>query len=83
MSNRQEKYNLNQQIYENSDKTIKIFKIRKYASIKYIAVKVYEKRRLRNKYSYEYDLIHSIKNEGIINILSSSEDHNYYYMEME
>ena len=83
MSNRQEKYNLNQQIYENSDKTIRIFKIRKYASIKYIAVKVYEKRRLRNKYSYEFDLIHSIKNEGIINILSSSEDHNYYYMEME
>ena len=83
MSNRQEKYNLNQQIYENSDKSIRIFKTRKYASIKYIAVKVYEKRKLRNKYSYEYDLIHSIKNEGIIDILSSSEDHNYFYMEME
>ncbi len=83
MSNHNEKYNLNQQIYENSDKSIKIFKTRKYASIKYIAVKVYEKRRLRNKYSYEYDLIHSIKNEGIVNILSSSEDHNYYFMEME
>ena len=82
-SNHQEKYNLNQQIYENSDKTIKIFKTRKYASIKYIAVKVYEKRRHRNKYSYEYDLIHSIKNEGIIDIIASSEDSNYYYMEME
>ena len=82
-SNHQEKYNLNQQIYENSDKTIKIFKTRKYASIKYIAVKVYEKRRHRNKYSYEYDLIHAIKNEGIIDIISSSEDYNYFYMEME
>ena len=68
-SNHQDKYNLNQQIYENSDKTIKIFKIRKYASIKYIAVKVYEKRRHRNKYSYEYDLIYTIKNEGIIDII--------------
>jgi serine/threonine-protein kinase ULK4 len=83
MSNRGEKYNLNQQIYENSDKSIKIYKTRKYASIKYIAVKVYEKRRLKNKYSYEYDTINNIKNEGIINILSSSEDYNYYYMEME
>ncbi len=83
MSNRSEKYNLNQQIYENSDKSIKIYKTRKYASIKYIAVKVYEKRRTRNKYSYEYEIIHNIKNEGILNILSSSEDYNYYYMEME
>ena len=83
MSKNQEKYNLNQQIYENSDKSIRIFKTRKYDSIKYIAVKVYEKRKLRNIYSYEYELIHSIKNEGIVNILSSSEDQNYYYMEME
>ena len=83
MSKNQDKYNLNQQIYENSDKSIRIFKTRKYASIKYIAVKVYEKRRLRNKYSYEYDLIHTIKNEGIVNILSSFEDHSYFYMEME
>ena len=72
MSNHQEKYNLNQLIYENSDKSIRIFKTRKNFSIKYIAVKVYEKRKLRNKYSYEYDLIHSIKSEGIIDIISSS-----------
>ena len=79
----QEKYKLNKKIYENSDKSIRIYKTRKYASIKYIAIKVYEKRRHRNKYSYEFDLVHSIKNEGIINVLGSSEDHTYYYMEME
>ena len=83
MSTLQEKYKLNQKIYENSDKTIRIYKTRKYASIKYIAVKVYEKRRHKNKYSYEFDLVHTIKNEGIINVLGSSEDYNYYYMEME
>ena len=36
-------YNLNDQIYENSDKTIKIFKTRRFGTIKYIAVKVYKK----------------------------------------
>ena len=82
MSNHQN-YNLNEQIYENSDKTIKIFKTRKYASIKYIAVKVYNKKYLRSKYSYEYDLIHSIKSEGLLDIITSSEDYNYFYMEME
>ena len=83
MPNHHQNYNLNQQIYENNDKSIRIFKVRKYASIKYIAVKVYNKKYLRNKYSYEYDLIHSIKSEGLVNILASSEDYNYYYMEME
>ena len=76
-------YNLNEQIYENSDKTIKIFKTRLTSSIKYIAVKVYSKKHLRNKYSYEYEIIHNIKGEGILNVLSSSEDSNYFYMETE
>ena len=76
-------YNLNEQIYENNDKTIKIFKTRLTSSIKYIAVKVYSKKHLRNKYSYEYEIIHNIKGEGILNVLSSSEDSNYFYMETE
>ena len=76
-------YNLNEQIYENNDKTIKIFKTRFSSSIKYIAVKVYSKKNLRIKYSYEYEIIHNIKGEGILNVLSSSEDSNYYYMETE
>ena len=76
-------YTLNEQIYENSDKTIKIFKTRHLSSIKYIAVKVYTKRYHKNKYSYEYDIIHKIKGDGILNIISSSEDSNYFYMEEE
>ena len=73
-------FNLNDQIYENSDKSIKIFKTRFSSSIKYIAVKVYSKKNNRNKYSYEYDTIHNIKGEGILNIISSAEDSNYFYM---
>ena len=47
MSKNQEKYNLNQLIYENRDKSIRIFKTHIYDSIKYIAVKVYEKKNLK------------------------------------
>ena len=83
MPNPSPNYSLNEQIYENSDKSIKIFKTRHLSSIKYIAVKVYSKRHQRNKYSYEYDIIHNIKGEGILNIISSSEDSNYFYMEEE
>ena len=83
MQNSSLNYNLNEQIYENNDKTIKIFKTRRTSSIKYIAVKVYSKKKVRNKYSYEYELIHNIKGEGILNILSYSEDSNYFYMETE
>ena len=46
-------------------------------------MKVYSKKNLRNKYSYEYEIIHNIKGEGILNVLSSSEDSNYFYMETE
>ena len=83
MSNSFINYNLNEQIYENSDKSIKIFKTRRNASIKYIAVKVYSKKNMRNKYSYEYEIIHNIKGEGILNIISSCEDPSFYYMEEE
>ena len=80
MSNSHQNFNLNEQIYENTDKSIKIFKTRLSSSIKYIAVKVYSKKNLRNKYSYEYDTIHNIKGEGILNIISSTEDSNFFYM---
>ena len=80
MSNSHQNFNLNEQIYENSDKSIKIFKTRLSSSIKYIAVKVYSKKNLRNKYSYEYDTIHNIKGEGILNVISSTEDSNFFYM---
>ena len=76
-------YNLNDQIYENHDKTISIFKTRKTGTIKYIAVKVYNKKNLKDKYNYEYNLMNKIKNEAIVNISSCSEDKNYFYMEME
>ena len=76
-------YNLNDQIYENSNKSIRIFKTRKFGTIKYIAVKVYNKKFHKDKYSYEYDLINKINNDAVVNIMSSSEDSNYFYMEME
>jgi len=76
-------YSLNDQIYENGNKTIRIFKTRKFGSIKYIAVKVYNKKFHKEKYSYEYNLINKINNDAVVNIMSSSEDSNYFYMEME
>jgi len=76
-------YSLNDQIYENGNKTIRIFKTRKYGTIKYIAVKVYNKKYLKDKYSYEYNLINKINNDAVVNIMSCSEDSNYFYMEME
>ena len=74
---------LNDQIYENSNKTIRIFKTRKSGTIKYIAVKVYTKKFHKDKYSYEYNLINKIKSDCVVNIMSSAEDQNYFYMEME
>jgi serine/threonine-protein kinase ULK4 len=74
---------LNDQIYENSNKTIRIFKTRKSGTIKYIAVKVYTKKFHKDKYSYEYNLINKINNDAVVNIMSSTEDSNYFYMEME
>ena len=43
-------YSLNDQIYENGNKTIRIFKTRKFGTIKYIAVKVYNKKFHKDKY---------------------------------
>ena len=74
---------LNDQIYENSNKTIRIFKTRKSGTINYIAVKVYTKKFHKDKYSYEYNLINKIKCDSVVNIMSSAEDQNYFYMEME
>jgi len=76
-------YSLNDQIYENGNKTIRIFKTRKFGTIKYIAVKVYNKKFHKDKYSYEYNLINKINNDAVVNIMSCSEDSNYFYMEME
>ena len=76
-------YILDDQIYENNDKTISIFKAHKTSTLKYVAVKVYSKKYLNDKYNYEYNLMNKIKNEAIVNINSYSEDKNYFYMEME
>ena len=76
-------YSLNDQIYENGNKTIRIFKTRKTGTIAYIAVKVYNKKYHKDKYNYEYNLINKINNEAVVDIRSFSEDSNYFYMEME
>ena len=76
-------YSLNDQIYENSDKSIKIYKTRKHGTIKFIAVKTYNKRTHANKYNHEYALIQPINHPNVVNISSFFEDSNYFYMEME
>ena len=68
---------LNDQIYENSNKTIRIFKTRKSETIKYIAVKVYTKKCDKDKYSYEYNLINKIKSDSVVDNISNAEDQNY------
>ena len=51
-------------------------------TIRFIAVKVYNKKRHQN-YSYEYDILKSISHPNILNTIGASEDNNHFYMEME
>ena len=76
-------YNLNDQIYESSDKTIKMFKTRKRCTIQYIAVKIYNKKAHGENSNYEYNILKSISHPNIVKCMGYSEDYNYFYMELE
>ena len=75
-------YRLKERIYENSDKSIVIYRTRKKQTIKYIAVKIYSKTR-QPFYDHEYSFLKNINHPSIVNITGAAEDKNNFYMEME
>jgi serine/threonine protein kinase len=76
-------YNLNEQIYESSDKSIKIFKTRKRYTIQYIAVKVYSKKSHGENANFEYNILKNINHPSLVRCLGCTEDYNHFYMELE
>ena len=75
-------YRLKERIYENSDKSIVIYRTRKKQTIKYIAVKIYSKTR-QPFYDHEYSFLKNINHPSIVNVTGAAEDKNNFYMEME
>ena len=75
-------FRLKERIYENSDKSIAIFKTRKRQEIRYIAVKLYNKSR-QSSYNKEYEILKDINNPSIIRVFGASEDKNNFFMEEE
>ena len=75
-------FRLKERIYENSDKSIVIFRTRKKQTIKYIAVKVYSKYR-HPFYDKEFSILKNINHPSIIHATGAAEDKNNFYMEME
>ena len=75
-------YRLKERIYENSDKSIVIYRTRKRQQIKYIAVKIYSKTR-QPYYDREYTFLKNINHPSIVNVTGAAEDKNNFYMEME
>ena len=75
-------YRLIERIYENSDKSIVIYRTRKKQTIKYIAVKIYSKTR-QPFYDHEYSFLKNINHPSIVNVTGAAEDKNNFYMEME
>ena len=75
-------FRLKERIYENSDKSIVIFRTRRKQTIKYVAVKVYSKYK-HKFYDKEYKFLKNINHPSIIHVFSAAEDKNNFYMEME
>ena len=75
-------YRLKERIYENSDKSIVIYRTRKKQTIKYICVKIYSKTR-QPFYDREYSFLKNINHPSIVNVTGAAEDKNNFYMEME
>ena len=73
---------LKERIYENSDKSIAIFRTRRKQTIKYIVVKVYSKTK-HPHYDKEYLILKNINHPSIVSVYGASEDKNNFYMEME
>ena len=75
-------YKLKERLYENSEKTIIIFRARRRKTIKHIAVKAYYK--IKNpSYNKEYLILKNISCPSIVNVTGAAEDKNNFYMEME
>ena len=75
-------FRLRERIYENSDKSIVIFRTRRKQTIKYLAVKVYSKSR-HPFYDKEYIFLKNINHPSIVHVYGAAEDKNTFYMEME
>ena len=75
-------FRLKERIYENSDKSIVIFRTRKKQTIRYIAVKVYSKSK-HTFYDKEYSILKNINYPSIVRTSGAAEDRNNFYMEME
>ena len=75
-------YRLKERIYENSDKSIVIFRTRKKQTIRYISVKVYSKSK-HPYYDREYNFLKNINHPSIVHVTGAAEDKNNFYMEME
>ena len=75
-------FRLKERIYENSDKSIVIFRTRKKQTIRYISVKVYSKSRFP-LYDREYKILKNINHPSIVHVTGAAEDKNNFYMEME
>ena len=65
-------YRLKERIYENSDKSIVIYRTRKKQTIKYIAVKIYSKTR-QPFYDHEYSFLKNINHPSIVNVTGAAE----------
>ena len=75
-------YKLKERLYENSEKTIIIFRARRRKTIKHIAVKAYYKAK-NPSYNKEYLILKNISCPSIVNVTGAAEDKNNFYMEME
>ena len=75
-------FRLRERIYENSDKSIVIFRTRRKKTIKYLAVKVYSKSR-HPFYDKEYSFLKNINHPSIVHVCGAAEDKNTFYMESE
>ena len=75
-------YKLKERLYENSEKTVIIFRARRRKAIKHIAVKAYYKIKNPSFYK-EYSILKNLTCPSIVNITGAAEDKNNFYMEME
>ena len=75
-------YKLKERLYDNSEKTIIIFRARRKKTIKHIVVKAYYKIK-HPSYSKEYLLLKNINCPSIVKVTGAAEDKNNFYMEME
>ena len=72
-------YRLKERLYENSEKSIIIFRARRKKTIKHIVVKAYYKIK-HPSYDKEYLILKNINCPSIVNVTGAAEDRNNFYM---